>query len=112
MTASSTAGVRLIDCTEAGHSAEILAILNDAILHSTAIYDYAPRPAEAMIDWFAAKRAGIRSWARSMRKAACWGSPPGAPFVPMPPTSTPSSTASMFIPKNGAGAWAACCCAP
>ncbi|SPU49479.1 GNAT family N-acetyltransferase [Bordetella trematum] len=58
MTASSTAGVRLIDCTEAGHSAEILAILNDAILHSTAIYDYAPRPAEAMIDWFAAKRAG------------------------------------------------------
>ena len=50
--------MRLIDCDEARHAEAILAILNDAILNTTAIYDYAPRPASAMPAWFAAKRAG------------------------------------------------------
>jgi phosphinothricin acetyltransferase len=47
----------LIDCTEAEHAAAILAILNDAITTSTALYDYVPRPPEAMVGWFATKRA-------------------------------------------------------
>jgi phosphinothricin acetyltransferase len=51
-------GVRLIDCSEAEHAAAILDILNHAIVHSTALYDYVPRPPQAMQTWFAAKRAG------------------------------------------------------
>jgi L-amino acid N-acyltransferase YncA len=50
--------VRLIDCNEAEHAPAILEILNDAIVNSTALYDYVPRPAAAMSAWFAAKRAG------------------------------------------------------
>lgn len=47
-----------IDCEEGRHAEAILDILNDAILHTTALYDYAPRPRESMAGWFAAKRAG------------------------------------------------------
>jgi phosphinothricin acetyltransferase len=50
--------VKLIDCDEARHAGAILDILNDAILHTTALYDYAPRPRESMAAWFDAKRAG------------------------------------------------------
>lgn len=50
--------VKLIACTEGEHADAILAILNEAIVNSTALYDYAPRPPEAMKAWFAAKRAG------------------------------------------------------
>lgn len=39
-------------------SADVLAILNDAIVSSTALWDYAPRPLAAMDGWFAAKEAG------------------------------------------------------
>lgn len=58
MSVNTVIEVRLIDCNEAEHAAAILAILNDAIVNSTAIYDYVPRPPEAMVSWFAAKRAG------------------------------------------------------
>ncbi|AOY94560.1 GNAT family N-acetyltransferase [Cupriavidus sp. USMAA2-4] len=51
-------GISLIDCTEAEHAPAILEILNEAIANSTALYDYRPRPPEAMAAWFAAKRAG------------------------------------------------------
>jgi len=50
--------VRLIECSEAEHASAILEILNEAIANSTALYDYKPRPPEAMATWFAAKRAG------------------------------------------------------
>ncbi|AOI72944.1 acetyltransferase [Burkholderia ubonensis] len=50
--------VRLVDCSEAEHAAAILDILNEAIVNSTALYDYAPRPPQAMATWFATKRAG------------------------------------------------------
>ncbi|QGZ64601.1 GNAT family N-acetyltransferase [Paraburkholderia acidisoli] len=55
---SGDANVTLIDCNEADHAAAILEILNDAIVNSTALYDYVPRPPEAMVKWFEAKRAG------------------------------------------------------
>lgn len=48
----------LVDCTEARHAGAMLDILNEAIVHSTAVYDYRPRPPQAMAGWFAAKRAG------------------------------------------------------
>ena len=41
-------------CTRA-HSPEILAIFNDAILHTTALYEYEPRTPEFMTAWFEAK---------------------------------------------------------
>jgi phosphinothricin acetyltransferase len=50
--------IRLIDCNEAEHAAPILDILNEAIVNSTALYDYVPRPPQAMATWFATKRAG------------------------------------------------------
>ena len=46
-----------IDCTEERHAHAILEILNEAIVNSTALYDYVPRPPEAMAAWFATKRA-------------------------------------------------------
>src|SRR3954471_2672224 len=47
--------VRLVACTYARHAGAILDILNDAIVNSTALYDYVPRPAESMVGWFKAK---------------------------------------------------------
>jgi len=58
MTSPPNDAVRLIDCNEAEHAAAILDILNEAIVNSTALYDYAPRSPQAMAAWFAAKRAG------------------------------------------------------
>ncbi len=45
-------------CTYANHGAQILAILNEAIVNSTALYDYQPRTLDSMASWFRAKAAG------------------------------------------------------
>ena len=47
---------KLIDCNETEHAAAILEILNEAILNSTALYDYQPRTLQSMQTWFAIKR--------------------------------------------------------
>lgn len=47
--------MQIVDCSHAAHAPAILAILNDAIVNSTAVYDYVPRPPEAMAGWFRAK---------------------------------------------------------
>ena len=49
--------MNLIQCDRA-HSDAILAIFNDAILHSTALYDYAARTPAMMAAWFDAKEKG------------------------------------------------------
>jgi phosphinothricin acetyltransferase len=49
---------RIVPCTFERHAPAILDIFNDAIVNSTALYDYHPRPIESMTDWFAGKRAG------------------------------------------------------
>jgi len=49
--------MNVIPCDES-HSDQILSIFNEAILNSTALYDYQPRPLESMATWFAAKRQG------------------------------------------------------
>jgi phosphinothricin acetyltransferase len=46
-----------VRCTRASANA-ILAILNEAIVNSTALYDYRPRTAEMMEAWFDAKERG------------------------------------------------------
>ncbi|MFM7109314.1 MAG: N-acetyltransferase family protein [Planctomycetaceae bacterium] len=45
----------VIACTEA-HLPAIQAIYNDAILTTTALYEYAPRTEEVMREWFTARR--------------------------------------------------------
>jgi L-amino acid N-acyltransferase len=47
--------MQIISCDES-FSEQILSILNDAILNTTAIYDYQPRTLESMGAWFDAKR--------------------------------------------------------
>ena len=49
--------MQFVACTHAAHAGAILGILNDAIVHSTALFDYQPRPPEAMVGWFKAKDA-------------------------------------------------------
>ena len=49
--------MKIIRC-DPGHSDAILAIFNDAILNSTALYDYKPRTPEMMRTWFEAKAKG------------------------------------------------------
>jgi L-amino acid N-acyltransferase len=50
--------MRLVECTLAEHGAAILEILNDAILRTTALYDYRPRELSSMSSWFETKHAG------------------------------------------------------
>ena len=48
----------LVPCTHAKHAQAILDIFNEAIVTSTALYDYVPRPLSSMEGWFAAKDKG------------------------------------------------------
>ncbi|NBW96640.1 MAG: N-acetyltransferase family protein [Planctomycetia bacterium] len=48
----------LITCREELHATAILDILNDAIVNSTAIYEYHARTIDSMPAWFRAKRDG------------------------------------------------------
>jgi L-amino acid N-acyltransferase len=50
--------MNFVTCSHERHAQAILAIFNDAILNSTALYDYKPREPESMVGWFKAKEAG------------------------------------------------------
>jgi len=57
---ASTESVRLVSCCYERHAEAILQIFNEAILTSTAVYDYEPRTPAFIKDWFEAKsRAGL-----------------------------------------------------
>jgi L-amino acid N-acyltransferase YncA len=47
-----------ITCTYTSHAQEVLDILNQAIVSSTALYDYKPRKIETMVGWFKKKDIG------------------------------------------------------
>lgn len=49
--------IRLFDC-DRSYAPEILAIFNDAIAHSTALYEYHPRTLDYMAAWFDGKQQG------------------------------------------------------
>jgi len=52
--------VRHVSCFYERHGAAILQIFNEAILHSTAVYNYRPRSAETIRSWLESKgRAGL-----------------------------------------------------
>src|SRR6185503_5304116 len=50
--------MRVIQCEEDRHAEAILAIFNEAIVNSTALYDYKPRTRAMMTAWFQAKANG------------------------------------------------------
>jgi L-amino acid N-acyltransferase len=50
--------MKLIRCNHHDHASQILAIFNEAIRTSTALFDYKPRTPESMLPWFAAKERG------------------------------------------------------
>jgi len=50
--------MHVIQCRPDRHSDAILAIFNDAIVSSTALYDYKPRMKETMAAWFENKAKG------------------------------------------------------
>lgn len=50
--------MKFVNCTLEAHGAAILEIFNEAIVHSTALYEYKTFPPEKMTSWFADKKAG------------------------------------------------------
>jgi L-amino acid N-acyltransferase len=50
--------MRFINCTYELHAGAILEIFNEAIVNSTALYDYQPRQPESMSGWFQTKENG------------------------------------------------------
>jgi L-amino acid N-acyltransferase len=50
--------MQIIHCTHDRHASQILDLFNEAIVTSTALFDYQPRPLESMAAWFRAKDAG------------------------------------------------------
>ena len=50
--------MQFIKCTYPAHADAILDIFNEAIVNSTALYDYQPRQPESMVSWFKAKEIG------------------------------------------------------
>lgn len=71
--------ISLIDCTEHEHSAAILEIFNEAILTSTALYEYQARTMQDMQTWFKQKSAlnapiiGAVNEAGQLLGFATWG---------------------------------------
>ena len=50
--------MQFIKCTHSAHAEAILDIFNEAIVNSTALYDYHPRQPESMVSWFKTKETG------------------------------------------------------
>lgn len=50
-------GPTLVHCSPERHAQAILAIFNEAIVHSTALYDYKARTPDSMVAWFGDKQA-------------------------------------------------------
>lgn len=50
--------MQFVACNYPAHAAAILDIFNEAIVNSTALYDYRPRAPESMVGWFKTKEAG------------------------------------------------------
>ncbi len=50
--------MQFVACNYRDHATAILDIFNEAIVNSTALYDYRPRAPESMVGWFKTKEAG------------------------------------------------------
>jgi phosphinothricin acetyltransferase len=49
--------MQIVHCNHDAHAEQILAILNEVIANSTALYDYKPRTLDSMAGWFSTKDA-------------------------------------------------------
>jgi phosphinothricin acetyltransferase len=49
--------MNIVFCTHDRHASQILDIFNEAILTSTALFDYKPRSPDSMVPWFKTKAA-------------------------------------------------------
>lgn len=49
---------RLLECTPDAHAAAVRDIFNDAILNTTALYEYRPRSLDVVLQWFGEKARG------------------------------------------------------
>lgn len=49
--------MKMIDCADKAHNMAIAEIFNDAILNTTALYEYTPRSSDDISSWFKIKRA-------------------------------------------------------
>ena len=88
-------------CT-AEHLQAIREIYNDAILNSTALYEYAPRSEETMREWFAARqRDGIPVLGIEWEPGVLAGFVTWGPFRPRPA----SSSAAGSIWSSGSWCW-------
>ena len=100
-------GATLVDCTLERHADQILAIFNDAIATSTALYDYKPRPRESMDTWFQTKQKGgfpvigFENAAGELMGFASYGT-----FRARPRTSIRWSTRSMWTAAIADWDWA------
>jgi L-amino acid N-acyltransferase YncA len=104
--------MHLVDCSYDAHAAAILAILNEAIVNSTALYDYVPRRPESMVSWFRGKEErNFPVIGAQSDDGTCLASPAMARSARGRPTSTPSKTASTSIATIAARDWVACSCA-
>ena len=50
--------MNIVQCTHDRHAARILDVFNEAIVTSTALFDYQPRMLSSMVSWFKAKENG------------------------------------------------------
>jgi L-amino acid N-acyltransferase YncA len=50
--------MKIVQCSLERHASQILEIFNEAIVTSTALFDYKPRAPESMTPWFKAKENG------------------------------------------------------
>jgi phosphinothricin acetyltransferase len=50
--------MKLVHCTHERHARKIVEIFNEAILNSTALFEYKPRSFESMAPWFKNKESG------------------------------------------------------
>ncbi|MEJ0099813.1 MAG: N-acetyltransferase family protein [Pseudomonadota bacterium] len=70
---------QLIECTPDAHASAVREIFNDAILNTTAIYEYRPRSLDTVLQWFGEKARGSQPVLGAVNEAgelcgfATWG---------------------------------------
>jgi phosphinothricin acetyltransferase len=75
--------IEVRDATE-GDLAALLTIYNDAVVNTTAVYDYEPRGMEAELKWFAAKRDQNLPVLAAVQDGGVAGFASYGPFRPWP----------------------------
>jgi phosphinothricin acetyltransferase len=94
-------------CTHDAHAQQILAILNEAIANSTALYDYEPRSMESMAGWFGTKELNRFPVIGAIDHGRLAGFASYGTFRAWPRTSTRWNTRCTFTGIIAVKVWAA-----